>query len=269
MGSRRFPSEATFPSAVVVGCARVAARRKGRRFDEEGADQALSWSALGKVERKRPKVKTIRRGKLERQWESDGPFAGVDEVGVASIVGPLLACAVILPPKASIEGVRDSKAVPTHEERSRIAEEIRYWALDFSFGWVEPEEVSLLGTFSASVLAMERAVMGLRVIPNLVVTDFHKLHLPAPVKQVNLVKADTKIFTVAAASILAKVTRDEYMRALHKKFPEYGWFTNSGYRTPQHWRGLRKYGPTIHHRLKYVPLDLKEGRTLRGIPVLV
>lgn len=266
--SRKFPSGGTSLSAIVGSFVRAATIGKESRPRRRGPARASNLAGLRKVEEER-KAKTIRRGKLERQWESEGLFAGTDEVGVAAIAGKLLACAVILPPKASIEGVRDSKTVPTHEERSEIAEEIRYWALDFSFGWVEPEEVSALGTFSASVLAMERAVMGLRVIPNRVITDFHKLLLPTQVKQVNLVKADSKIFTVAAASILAKVTRDEYMRELHQEFPEYGWFSGVGYRTPQHWRGLRKYGPTIYHRLKYIPPELKEGRVLRGSPVLV
>jgi len=116
---------------------------------------------------------TIRRGKQEMLWDAEGPFAGVDEVGVSALAGDLFACAVILPRGVVIEGVRDSKQVPTHAERCEIAEVIRDAALDFSFGCCSPEEVSFLGTIQASKLAMKWAVMGLRVIPHRVVTDFY------------------------------------------------------------------------------------------------
>ena len=202
--------------------------------------------------------RSIRRTKLEKEWEAEGPFAGCDEVGVSAVAGKLLACALILPAGLKIKGVRDSKLVPTHKERLAIAEEIKKVAIDYSFGWVEPEEVSNLGTFKASILAMERAVKGLKKIPSLVVTDFHKLDLPDGIHQVNMVKADRKIFSVAAASILAKATRDTYMKKLHEKFPMYGWDTGVGYRTRRQWEALREYGLSPHHRVKYATVWSKK-----------
>lgn len=221
--------------------------------------------------RRRSGLKTIRKTKLEREWESQGLFAGVDEVGVAAIAGPLVACAVVMPRGVRIEGVRDSKLIRTHEERVRISEAIRASAIDFSFGEVSPEEVSEIGTVAASKLAMKRAVLGLRVIPSLVVTDYHKIDLDGlPVRQVNMVKADRKIFSVACASILAKVRRDVYMRELAKKYPEYGWETSVGYRCRRHWEAIRRYGLTPHHRRKYAtvwtPEQLAEYRRQKRRP---
>lgn len=193
----------------------------------------------------------IKKGEFERSLEAAGPFIGVDEVGVSSIAGPLIACAVVMSPDSEIQGIRDSKEIRTHEERQKLAKVISVAALDYAFGEVSPDEVSELGTVKASKKAMIRAILRLWNIPKVVVTDYYKLDLPADIRQHNIVKADAKIYSVACASIMAKVHRDTYMRALHEKFPVYGWLTNVGYRSREHWEGIRKNGLTPHHRTKY------------------
>lgn len=211
----------------------------------------------------------IRRSKEEKAWEAQGPFAGIDEVGVSAIAGPLVACAVILPPGVKIPGVRDSKQVPTHEERSDIAESIKGVATDVSYGWVEPDEVSDLGTVRASVLAMNRAVASLKKVPPLIVSDFHhySLDLPTGTREIKIIKGDTKIFRIAAASIVAKTFRDTYMKLLALLDSRYGWDTNVGYRSRRHWDAIREHGITKYHRKKYAtvwtPAQVAEYRRLK------
>jgi ribonuclease HII len=196
-------------------------------------------------------VKTIVKSVFEKKLEREGRFAGVDEVGVTSIAGPLIACAVVMAPDSEIQGIRDSKEIHKHEERVRLAKVIQVAALDYAIGTVSSDEVSKLGTVKASKEAMARAVLNLSSIPNRVVTDYHKLDLPYDIQQHNIVKADAKIYSVACASIVAKVYRDTYMKQLHEKFPMYGWITNVGYRSREHWAAIRKHGLTPHHRTKY------------------
>jgi ribonuclease HII len=197
----------------------------------------------------------MRRAKVERQWESQGLlFAGMDEVGVSSIAGPLLACCIILPPGKPVAGVKDSKLIETHEERVPIAMKLMESAVDFRFGESKPHEVSELGTVKASVLAMNRAISNLKVIPQRVISDFHhySLELPEGVREKKVIKGDLKIYCVAAASIVAKVARDHYMKELAKlDGNRYGWATNVGYRSRAHWDAIRKYGITPHHRERY------------------
>lgn len=215
--------------------------------------------------------KTIRRTNQEKLWESQGPFVGVDEVGVAAIAGPLVACALVLPPGIKIKGVRDSKLIPTHEERVEVYERIMAVKVDYALGVVEPEKVSEVGTVQASVLAMNLAIMQLDKEYPLVVSDFHhyELDLPENAREVKIVKGDRKIFAVAAASIMAKVARDSYMKKLALADDNrYGWATNVGYRSRRHWEALRQHGLTEHHRKKYAqvwsPEQLEQYRKEKG-----
>ena len=194
---------------------------------------------------------TIKKSKFELALEAGGPFAGVDEVGVSSIAGPLVACAVVMSPDSEIQGIKDSKEIHSPVERERLSKVVQVAALDYAFGEVSPEEVSELGTVQASKKAMVRAIFNLQNMPKVVVVDYYKLDLPEDIQQHNIVKADAKIYSVACASIVAKVHRDTYMKALHEEFPAYGWITNVGYRSRHHWEAIRKHGLTPHHRTKY------------------
>lgn len=195
--------------------------------------------------------------KLERELDDmNAVYAGVDEVGVSAIAGKLLAVAIVLPKGIHIDGVRDSKLVGTHNERVRLAEEIKGRAVDIGYGWVEPDEVSRLNVYYASITAMERAVAGLKARLDAVITDFHHLNDLVPeVVQYNIVKADRKIFCVAAASIVAKAERDTYMKRLAVETQNrYCWDSNVGYRSPAHWRAIRTHGLSPYHRKKYAVL---------------
>jgi len=205
--------------------------------------------------------KAIPRSVLERKLDAQGiVYAGVDEVGVSAIAGKLLAVAVILPKDVQIDGVRDSKLISQHKTRVQIAEEIKAKAIAVGYGWMEPAEVDKFNIFYASIRAMERAVADLKVNPEAVITDFHTLvDIEPGVVQYNIVKADRKVFAVAAASIVAKATRDTYMKALALEYPQYGWDTGVGYRTKKQWEAIRQYGLTPHHRKKYAVLRPEGG----------
>jgi ribonuclease HII len=217
------------------------------------------------------KSKTIVRSRREREWEKDGPFVGVDEVGTGAIAGPVVAAAVVLPTGISIKGVRDSKEIRKHQERCRVSYKIKMAALEYAFGRVSPEKTSEIGTVKAGVLAMQRAVDLLDHIPNRVVSDFHhyELDLPCGLSEIKVVKGDQKIFSVAAASILAKVERDCYMKQLALRTENrYGWETNVGYRSKFHWNAIREHGVSRWHREKYAtawtPEQIREYQKVKG-----
>ncbi|MEO5589458.1 MAG: ribonuclease HII [Gemmatimonadaceae bacterium] len=181
-----------------------------------------------------------------------GPLlAGVDEVGRGPIAGPVVACAVIMPPDMrAIRGVDDSKAL-TALERERLVALIEERAIAWALGAASVHEIERLNIYQASVLAMRRALGRLSVQPDYVIID-GKAMRTLPVPHTAIVHGDARCFSIACASILAKVTRDRLMARLAVKYPAYTWESNVGYTTPSHIRGLDAAGITPHHRRSFV-----------------
>jgi ribonuclease HII len=178
--------------------------------------------------------------------------AGVDEAGRGPLAGPVVAAAVILDDLQPIRGLADSKAL-TALKRERLFDEIRARALCCSVAQASVEEIDRLNILQATMLAMRRAVDGLRLTPHRVVVDGNRVPvLPMPVAAV--VKGDAKVAAISAASILAKVTRDRLCAELHARFPHYGFDGHKGYPTPEHLAALRAHGPCPEHRRSYAPV---------------
>ncbi|MCY4151261.1 MAG: ribonuclease HII [Aestuariivita sp.] len=179
--------------------------------------------------------------------------AGVDEVGRGPIAGPVTAAAVILDVDNIPDGIMDSKVVPDIRRR-RLAREIRARALAVSVVHLSAAEVDELNIRMASCKAMLLAILSLDPPPDTVLIDGIDIPAELQIPAQALVKGDSKSFSVAAASIVAKVSRDKEMTRLAFHYPEYGWGHNVGYATKKHKAALQKYGPTRHHRRSFKPV---------------
>ena len=190
----------------------------------------------------------------ESRWLKavEGPIAGVDEAGRGPLAGPVVAAAVILDRKRIPKGLNDSKQM-TEEAREEAYVRILEGALAWGVGEASVDEIDLVNIRQATHLAMARAVRALSVAANFALVDGNDA--PAlPCRCDTLVDGDAKSVSIAAASIIAKVTRDRMMRALHEQFPGYGWFTNKGYSTEEHILALNRLGPCVHHRRSFAPV---------------
>jgi ribonuclease HII len=183
-----------------------------------------------------------------------GPLiAGIDEVGRGPLAGPVVACAVIMPPDArSIRFVDDSKKL-VGAEREKLAARIRERALTVAVGAASVREIDRINIYHAAVLAMRRALRRLRVTPDHVLVDGNPIRTLG-VEHTAVVGGDACCHSIACASIVAKVTRDRLMRALARRHPHYRWETNAGYGTPEHHAGLASHGLTPHHRRSFSPV---------------
>lgn len=186
--------------------------------------------------------------------------AGVDEVGIGPLAGPVLACAVILDPAQPIEGLADSKSI-SEKRRKVLADEIHQRALSVSVGRASVEEIDQLNVLNASHLAMRRALAGLSVEPDHVLVDGNKVPEMAYSAEA-IVQGDKTVDAISAASIVAKVTRDEELTALAQDYPGYGFESHKGYPTAQHRRALRTMGPCPAHRRSYAPVQAALARTV-------
>ncbi|MDW8844857.1 ribonuclease HII [Erwinia sp. MMLR14_017] len=179
-------------------------------------------------------------------------IAGVDEVGRGPLVGAVVTAAVILDPARPIVGLADSKKL-SEKRRLALFDEITEKALSWSLGRAEPEEIDQLNILHATMLAMQRAVAGLHITPDLVLIDGNRCPaLPMPSQAV--VKGDSLVREISAASIIAKVTRDREMTELDLQFPEYGFAQHKGYPTALHMERLALHGVTPHHRRSFAPV---------------
>ncbi len=179
-------------------------------------------------------------------------IAGVDEVGRGPLVGAVVTAAVILDPNQPIEGLADSKKL-SEKRRIALAEEIKAKALSWSLGRAEPEEIDRLNILHATMLAMQRAVAGLAITPDFVLVDGNRIpQLPMPAQAV--VKGDSLVEEISAASILAKVARDLEMEELDKQYPAYGFAQHKGYPTKLHFEKLAELGATPFHRKSFAPV---------------
>ena len=180
-----------------------------------------------------------------------GPLlAGVDEVGRGPIAGPVVACAVIMPGDTrAIAGVDDSKRL-THDQRVRLSGIIRERAVAFAIGAASVHEIDRINIYQASALAMQRALGRLKVTPDHVVIDGRVMRTLL-IPHTAVVRGDVRCFSIACASILAKVTRDLLMTRLGRRYPHYIWDHNAGYTTREHVAGLTSHGITPHHRKSF------------------
>ena len=195
-------------------------------------------------------------------WIINSPFlncivnkiiAGVDEVGRGSLIGPVYAAAVILNKTINKKLLKDSKILTKHK-RKELDKYIRknsIWAI----GQASIKEIEKINILHASLLAMKRAILKLNKKPSLVLIDGNKLPNLKNYKLEYVIKGDQKIPSISAASIIAKVSRDKFIKKLSKQFNGYGWDTNSGYGTKEHLRAIKKLGVTKYHRKTFSPIS--------------
>jgi ribonuclease HII len=205
-----------------------------------------------------PSKKSSVPEQLGLSFDVIGLIAGVDEAGRGPLAGPVVAAAVILDELKPIRGLKDSKLL-TPATRDRLYDEIRAKALCCSVAEASVEEIDTLNILHATMLAMKRAVEGLRLKPGKVLVDGNRL----PVLKIAaeaIVKGDAKVKAISAASILAKVHRDRLCLALHEAHPQYGFDGHKGYATAEHLAALRAHGACVHHRRSFAPVrDALDG----------
>lgn len=185
-------------------------------------------------------------------WDVPGLVAGVDEAGRGPLAGPVVAAAVILDERQPISGLADSKVL-SPRKRERLYDEIRAKALCCSVAEASVEEIDQLNILQATLLAMRRAVEGLRLKPAKVLVDGNRLP-PLPMLAEAVVGGDAKVAAISAASILAKVTRDRWAQAFDQRHPEYGFASHKGYGTAEHLAALRAHGACPAHRRSFAPV---------------
>lgn len=221
------------------------------------ADERLGVQRIYQRARQRLEKQGQERRRIESMleieqllWQSGcQQVAGVDEVGMGPLAGPVVAAAVSFPPQAFIPGIDDSKRLPA-AKREALTRVVRKQALGVGIGVVGVSEVDQLNVYYAGLLAMRRAVEKLPFRPDHVLLDAKSLpHLSIP--QQSVAKGDQRSFSIAAASIVAKTWRDQLMRELHARFPQYGFDHHKGYGTCEHQKALRKHGPCAVHRKSF------------------
>lgn len=176
--------------------------------------------------------------------------AGCDEAGRGPLVGPVTAAAVILPPDFHNDIINDSKQL-TERKRNLLRPVIEEQALAWAVAHVWPEEIDRINILNASILAMHRALDQLKVRPEFVLVDGNKFKPYGDTPYQTIVKGDGKMMSIAAASILAKTHRDEYMRRIAEEYPQYGWDHNMGYPTKEHYAAIKLFGITPYHRKSF------------------
>ncbi|MGJ7521112.1 ribonuclease HII [Variovorax sp. LT1P1] len=186
------------------------------------------------------------------RWDVPGLLAGVDEAGRGPLAGPVVAAAVILDDRRHIRGLADSKTL-TALQRERLNDQILAKALCCSVAHATVEEIDTHNILQATMIAMRRAVEGLRLKPAKVLVDGNRLPTLDVLAEA-IVKGDARVKAISAASILAKVHRDRLCEELHLEFPHYGFAGHKGYGTPEHLEALKRHGACVHHRRSFSPV---------------
>jgi ribonuclease HII len=176
--------------------------------------------------------------------------AGCDEAGRGSLAGPVFAAAVILPKDFKNETINDSKLL-TPQQRDKMRSIIESEAVAWAVAKVDAPEIDKINILNASIVSMHKAIAKLQIVPQLLIIDGNRFHTYKDTPYHCIVKGDSKYLSIAAASILAKTYRDEFMIQLHKQFPVYDWINNKGYPCKKHREGLFKYGVCPYHRKSY------------------
>lgn len=211
-----------------------------------------------RARRRKDRAEALRLRKL-LQYETElwtngvSLIAGVDEAGMAPLAGPVVAAAVILPQNYRLRGLNDSKKILDHTKREQLAMQIKRDALCWAVGRAEVEEIDRLNIYHAGLLAMRRAVEGLAVKPDFALVDARKIP-ECPCPQRGIIRGDLLSASIAAASIIAKTTRDAQMAELDMEYPGYGLASHKGYPTPVHFKALRELGVLPIHRRSFAPI---------------
>lgn len=201
----------------------------------------------------------LRAEQVPLDWAAPGLAAGVDEAGRGPLAGPVGAAAVILDPRQGIAGLADSKKL-TARRREQLFDQIQDKALCCAIGQASVEEIDRLNILQATLLAMQRAVAGLRLVPARVLVDGNRLPR-LPMLAEAIIGGDAKVPAISAASILAKVHRDRWCEQIDAEYPQYGFAAHKGYGTAAHLAALRQHGPTPWHRRSFAPVAqaLRQG----------
>ncbi|AKU66344.1 ribonuclease HII [Ottowia sp. oral taxon 894] len=194
----------------------------------------------------------LRAEQVPLNWAAPGLAAGVDEAGRGPLAGPVVAAAVILDPRQGIAGLADSKKL-TARRREQLFDQIQDKALCCAIGQASVEEIDRLNILQATLLAMQRAVAGLRLVPARVLVDGNRLPR-LPMLAEAIIGGDAKVPAISAASILAKVHRDRWCEQIDAEYPQYGFAAHKGYGTAAHLAALRQHGPTPWHRRSFAPV---------------
>jgi ribonuclease HII len=248
-----------------LGCDRAASASviEALRCDPRAGARALARELERRREATQREQRRLRKlSALEARLHRRGlsRVAGVDEVGVGPLAGPVVAAAVVLPRGATLLGLNDSKLLSA-AARERLDAQIRALATGVGVGWAMPEEIDRLNVYQAGLLAMRRAVEALPESPECLVVDARVIP-GLEVPQERVVQGDRLVASVAAASVVAKVYRDAWMRDLERRYPGYGFARNAGYGTREHLQALAARGPCPVHRNSYAPV--RSSGAMRG-----
>lgn len=224
-------------------------------------DDRIGVRKLVKQYEKQQEQLKIEREKFEKMTEIEYRLyeknykliAGIDEVGRGPLAGPVVAAAVILPKDFELIGLNDSKQL-NEDKRNKFYEIICEQALDIGIGISGNDEIDEINIFEATKLAMKRAVLDLNQAPSYLLIDAVQLN-DLPIEQQSIVKGDSKSISIAAASIVAKVTRDSMMKKLHEQYPMFHFISNMGYGTKEHLEALKQFGPSPVHRKSFKPVS--------------
>jgi ribonuclease HII len=196
------------------------------------------------------RLHTLLRFEIDLWSQGFALVAGVDEAGMAPLAGPVVAGAVILPQNYKLRGLNDSKKILDPEMRQELAAQIKHDAVCWSYGFAEVDEIDRINIYHAGLLAMQRALQGLTCIPDFVLVDARRIpQCPSP--QRGIIRGDALSASIAAASIIAKTTRDAHMLELDHLYDGYGFASHKGYPTPEHCRALKELGALPIHRRSF------------------
>jgi ribonuclease HII len=196
----------------------------------------------------------MKKQKLLPFYNENTIEAGCDEAGRGCLAGPVFAAAVILPPGFDNELLNDSKKL-SEKQRYKLRPVIEEVAIAWAVVAVDNKEIDEVNILNASFLAMNRAVKKLKVIPEHLLIDGNRFRTKSEIPFTCMIKGDGRFYSIAAASVLAKTYRDDYMQKIHNEFPNYDWNNNKGYPTKKHRAGIKEFGPTKYHRMTFRLLD--------------
>ncbi|PLS06534.1 ribonuclease HII [Neobacillus cucumis] len=221
--------------------------------ERKGVQASLTKWKKQREQEKLLRAKFAEMNQYERKIRAQGFsfIAGVDEVGRGPLAGPVVAAAVILPEDFFLAGIDDSKKL-TEKKREEFASFIKKEAMAYSVAMIPAEEIDEMNIYEATKKAMKAAVVSLEPKPDFLLIDAMKLETPYPTE--SIIKGDAKSISIAAASIVAKVARDELMKELSESYPVYGFQQNMGYGTKEHLQAIKQYGITPYHRKSFAPV---------------
>ena len=197
---------------------------------------------------------------LKSSYSKYNQEAGTDEAGRGCLAGPVVAAAVILPVNFSHELLNDSKKL-TENQRNKLRPIIEKEAIAYGVSFVYQKKIDEINILNASILAMHQAIEMLKIAPEFIIVDGNRFKKYKNILHETIVKGDGKYLSIAAASVLAKTYRDDYMKKIHTDFPQYNWKKNKGYPTKEHRQAIRDFGANLHHRktFKLLPQEINIG----------